>query len=35
MHGGRLAVVGIAPKFLTFEGGHRMDRVTLEAIAEH
>ena len=32
-HVGRLAAVGITPRFLTFEGGHRMDRVTLEGIA--
>jgi predicted esterase len=34
-HGGRLAAAGITPSVLTFEGGHRMDRLTLEGIAEN
>jgi predicted esterase len=29
----RLEAAGIKPEVLSFEGGHRMDRVTLEAIA--
>ena len=32
-HKGRLEAVGIRPEVLTFEGGHRMDRLTLDAIA--
>jgi predicted esterase len=32
-HAGRLQAVGIKPEHLTFEGGHRMDRLTLDAIA--
>ncbi len=32
-HAERLAAVGITPRVLTFDGGHRMDRLTLEAIA--
>ena len=31
---GRLEAVGIKPEVLTFDGGHRMDRLTLDAIAE-
>jgi len=30
---GRLEAVGIKPEMLTFDGGHRMDRLTLDAIA--
>jgi hypothetical protein len=30
-----LAAAGITPSVLTFEGGHRMDRLTLEGIAEN
>ena len=33
-HDARLVAAGITPKHLTFEGGHRMDRLTLESIAE-
>ena len=33
-HGGRLTAAGVTPKMLTFEGGHRMDRLTLEGIAQ-
>jgi predicted esterase len=29
----RLEAAGIKPEVLTFEGGHRMDRITLDAIA--
>ena len=32
-HIGRLTAVGIKPEVITFEGGHRMDRLTLDAIA--
>lgn len=32
-HGARLASAGINPEVMTFEGGHRMDRLTLDAIA--
>ena len=32
-HQARLEGVGITPEVLTFEGGHRMDRLTLDAIA--
>jgi predicted esterase len=31
---GRLTAAGVKPKMLTFEGGHRMDRLTLEGIAQ-
>ena len=32
-HQARLEAVGITPEVVTFEGGHRMDRLTLDAIA--
>jgi dienelactone hydrolase len=32
-HMSRLEVVGIKPDVLTFDGGHRLDRLTLDAIA--
>ena len=32
-HGSRLVAAGITPKVVTFDGGHRMDRLTLDAIA--
>jgi predicted esterase len=32
-HKARLEAVGITPEVVTFEGGHRMDRLTLDAIA--
>ena len=32
-HNARLTAAGVSPRALTFEGGHRMDRVTLESIA--
>lgn len=31
---GRLTAAGATPKMLTFDGGHRMDRLTLEGIAQ-
>jgi predicted esterase len=33
-HLGRLEAVGIKPQVLSFDGGHRMDRQTLDAIAK-
>ena len=33
-HQARLQAVGITPQVVTFEGGHRMDRLTLDAIAK-
>lgn len=33
-HGVRLASAGVTPEFVSFDGGHRMDRLTLDAIAE-
>ena len=32
-HRSRLVAVGITPEVVTFDGGHRMDRLTLDAIA--
>jgi predicted esterase len=32
-HQGRLEAAGVRPEVLTFDGGHRMDRLTLDAIA--
>lgn len=32
-HKARLEAVGIKPEVMTFDGGHRMDRLTLDAIA--
>jgi len=32
-HDSRLVAAGITPKMVTFDGGHRMDRLTLDAIA--
>jgi predicted esterase len=32
-HAGRLHAAGVTPDVVTFDGGHRMDRVTLEALA--
>jgi predicted esterase len=32
-HASRLQAVGINPEYLTFDGGHRMDRLALDAIA--
>jgi len=33
-HQARLQAVGITPQVVTFEGGHRMDRLTLDAVAK-
>jgi predicted esterase len=33
-HDARFVAAGITPRHLTFDGGHRMDRLTLESIAE-
>jgi predicted esterase len=33
-HQTRLTTVGITPEVVTFDGGHRMDRLTLDAIAQ-
>jgi predicted esterase len=32
-HEARLVAAGVTPQHLTFDGGHRMDRVTLESLA--
>ena len=32
-HDSRLVAAGVTPKVMTFDGGHRMDRLTLDAIA--
>ena len=32
-HNARLAAAGVTPRVVTFEGGHRMDRLTLDEIA--
>jgi predicted esterase len=32
-HDARLVAAGVTPKMVTFDGGHRMDRLTLEALA--
>ncbi len=32
-HDARLAAAGVTPQVVSFEGGHRMDRLTLDAIA--
>ena len=32
-HDSRLVAAGVTPRHLSFEGGHRMDRLTLESIA--
>jgi hypothetical protein len=32
-HDARLEAAGITPQLMTFEGGHRMDRLTLDQIA--
>jgi len=33
-HNARLVAAGVTPKVVTFEGGHRMDRLTLDELAE-
>ena len=33
-HNARLAAAGVTPRMITFEGGHRMDRLTLDQIAQ-
>ncbi len=32
-HDARLVAAGVTPRVITFDGGHRMDRITLNAIA--
>jgi predicted esterase len=32
-HNARLAAAGVMPRVLTFDGGHRMDRLTLDQVA--
>jgi hypothetical protein len=32
-HDARLVAAGVTPRLVRFDGGHRMDRLTLDAIA--
>ena len=34
-HHGRFVAAGVTPRVMTFDGGHRMDRLTLDDIAAH